>query len=161
MDVETIEAGKWILTAKKEGYFIYKLLKGKVSIYNKGVKISEVEVKEDDGPVFLGIIAALRKDGLHIASVKTETQIEVSKIYLDQIKRMLENDVPENIVDNVKTMINRIVISNEIESLKAKLSEIPDVSLQIPENIDPNVSEILSEIKKLHDYLADSFKDIF
>jgi len=78
MSIETIERGQWIFMEKSlPGYFIYRLLEGKVSIYHHGSKINEIEIKRGDKPALIGMISALRPDGMHIASVRSESQLRV------------------------------------------------------------------------------------
>jgi len=155
MTRETIEANKWIFVeGGTPAYFVYRLLSGKVSIYSSGHKINEMEVKKGGKPALLGIFAALRDDRLHTASVKTDTEIQVERIYIDQIKGALKNDIPEAIKGKIATMIEAIVILNEIESLQQRLSTISKVTLDIPPDMRPETSAILGEISELYKKLT-------
>jgi len=151
MAQEIIEANQWIFVeGGTPGYFIYKLISGKVSVYSNGAKINEVEVKEGSEPVILGIFAALRDDRMHTASVKSDSQIKVEKIYIDHIRGALRNEVPEDMRKNISTMITAIVTANEIDSLKHKLATLPKVSLTIPGNLGGEATKILQEIEELY-----------
>lgn len=152
----TITAGTWILTEGQPNYFYYyKLLKGTVSIYSHEFKISEIEVKEGDQPVVLGIIAALRKNREPIASVKTETEIEAIRIHIDQAQGILYNEIPRDIKSDVMSMIDSILLKNEIESLKKTIGNLPDVEMEIPDGLRQDVNEMLLEIKRLYDIQHD------
>ncbi len=154
MAQETIDAGQWIFTEGGQyGYFMYKLIKGKVSVYSGGAKVNEITVNEGDAPVSLGIIAALREDGKHTASVKSETEIVVERVFLDQIRGVLRNEIPDEMKSDIDTMLNTILINNEINSLKARLAKLPKVSLEIPENLQSN--SVLQEIVRLYSFYGD------
>lgn len=149
MSRETIKAGQWILAEGAHyGYLMYKLLKGKVSIFRSGAKVNEIEVKEGGKPVFLGIIAALRDDGIHTASVQADSNIEVEQIYLDQIRGIIKNEVPEDIKDDLSVMVHAIVLQNEITSLEQELASLPKIDFSAPDN--ERIREVLEEIGRLY-----------
>ena len=155
MDKEIIKAGRWIFT---EGgvpeYFIYKLLRGKVSIHKSARKIREVEITENMKPIMLGITAVLRDDRAHMASVRAETDIEVERIAVDQIRGVLANEIPGEIKYDLSVMINAISLGNEIESLMNRFFDLPEVDFETPENLGEPVCEILSEIKRLYKLIS-------
>ncbi|MDH4182620.1 MAG: hypothetical protein OEV92_00225 [Nitrospinota bacterium] len=151
MSFETIEKGQWIFVERSlPGYFIYRLLEGKVSIFRHGTKIHETEVKKGDKPALIGMISTLRPDGLHIASVYSETELKVQKIYSDQIKGMLNNELPESTKQDIHAMIETIVLRNEIEVLENKLKAIKPVSFKIPANTTTEMSQVLDGINNLY-----------
>ncbi|MDH5679279.1 MAG: hypothetical protein OEZ28_11740 [Nitrospinota bacterium] len=151
MSVETIEQGQWIFLERSlPGYFIYRLLEGKVSIYHSGTKIGELDVKKGDKPVLIGMISALRPDGLHIASVRSESKLQVERIYSDQVRGILNNEVPDNTKSDLRMMIDTIVVRNEIEALKHKLKTIKPVNFQVPGGLPEDLQEVLQNIEKLY-----------
>ena len=151
MSIETIDPGKWIFTERSlPGYFIYRLLEGKVSVFHSGTKINEIEVKSGDKPVLVGMISTLRQDGLHIASIRTETPIKVERIYSDQIRGILNNEIPEETKASVHSMVEAIILRNDIESLKAKLANISVAELKTPDNVSKEVKETLESIASLY-----------
>lgn len=156
MTQEKIGPNQWLFVEMSNpGYFIYRLLSGKVSIYMGGAKINEIEVKEGGKPALLGIFCALRKDRMHTASVKTDTDVTVERVYVDQVMGALRNDVPEDMRDKLSAMIDTIIVKNEIESLKNKLKGIPKVSVDVPEGLRDDIQEVLGEIKSLYDKFSD------
>ncbi len=146
----TIEPKRWILMEGSVGNFLYRMIQGRVSIYSNGVKIEELTVEKGDKPIYLGIIAALRDDSLHIASVKSETPLEVERIDMDQIKGFLRNELDDSWKNELSMMINSIVINNEIESLKKVLAQSPKVDFKTPDNLEGEPREILQAITDLY-----------
>lgn len=152
METETIKAGEWIIT---EGgpipqYFIYKLLKGNVAIFKRGKKVRDVEIKEGEKPIMIGITAVLREDRKHMASVKAVTDVEVERIYFDQVIGVLANEMPKEVKQNLSVMVKSITMGNEIICMLHEFYDIPRVTIEIPDNIDDNPTEILKEIKRLY-----------
>ncbi|MBR34033.1 MAG: hypothetical protein CMH78_00815 [Nitrospinae bacterium] len=155
MTVETIKAGQWLFNAGCVAeYCIYKLITGKVSIYKSGKKIREVEMKEGMKPIILGITAVLRDDLTHQASVKTETDVQVKRIYVDQIKGILANEIPDSLKKYIETLTESIVMGNEILCMIYKFSETPRINLKIPSDAGSETQEILSELKRLYDLIT-------
>ena len=153
MSVETIEQGQWIFLERSlPGYFIYRLLEGKVAIFHSGSRINEVEVKKGDKPVLIGMISALRPDGLHIASVRSESKLQVERIYSDQVRGILNNEVPENTKADLRMMIDAIVVRNEIEALKNRLKTIKEVKVNVPDNLPDELKEVLNNIATLYNH---------
>ena len=151
MSIETINKGQWIFLERSlPGYFIYKLIEGKVAIFHSGEKISDIEVKKGDKPALIGMISALRPDGLHIASVRSETNLQVERIYSDQIRGIVNNEVPDSIRNDLKKMIEAVVIRNEIEALKIRLKTLGSVNPEIPDNIHKDVKDVMEGIKILY-----------
>jgi predicted hotdog family 3-hydroxylacyl-ACP dehydratase len=149
--VETIEANQWLITADNiPAYFMFKLLQGKVSIYSGGVKVNELEVKKGKAPIMLGLLAALRDDRLHTASIKAETELKVTRIYIDHIRGILKNEIPEKVRKDISAVIDAVVANDKIESLKAKLAATPKVKVQIPANASEEVASILRQISGLY-----------
>jgi hypothetical protein len=150
--VETIEANQWFISADDiPAYFMFKLLQGKVSIYSNGVKVNELEVKEGQDPAILGLHAALREDRLHTASIKSETQLKVVRVYMDHIRGILKNEIPENVRKEISAAIDVIVIHDKIESLKSRLAAAPRVTVEIPASVSQEAASILRQISGLYD----------
>lgn len=151
MSTEIIKSGEWLFKEQNPpGYSIYKLMKGKVSIYKREKKIREMEVKEGMKPIMLGITAALRNDRQHMASVKAESDIEVNRIFIDHIKSVIADEIPQDIKHDISSMIESIVIGTEILYLISKKSNKPSLDVKIPDNVSTAASEILSEIISLY-----------
>ncbi|MBF0293464.1 MAG: hypothetical protein HQK86_15050 [Nitrospinae bacterium] len=153
--VEAIEANQWLITDDGiPAYFMFKLLQGKVSVYSRGVKVNELEVKEGQQPVVLGIIAALRDDRMHTASIKAESKLKVVRIYIDHIRGILKNEIPENIKKDISVAIDAIVANDKIESLKAKLAASPKTKVQIPSGLGEEAAAVLRQISGMYDKVA-------
>lgn len=151
METKTIKAGQWIVNEGKHPYFhIYKLLKGKVSVYKGGAKIREVEIKEGMKPIMPGITAALSEDHKHTASVKAESDIEVEIVPIDTILGIIRNEVPKNIRNDISIMTRLIIGGNEIIRQLNDLATLPKVELEIPNNVSSQTIEVLSEVKRLY-----------
>ncbi len=150
MSKKIFKAGQWLFTEGETGYFIYWLLKGRVSVYRSGKKINELEINKGDKPKMLGIIASITDDRRHMASVKTETEVEAEDVYIDHIRGLIKNEVPENIKKEIDTMIKTISTSDRIKSLQGILSELPPVTLKIPDGISEEVSRVLEELSCLY-----------
>jgi CRP-like cAMP-binding protein len=147
--LKTFKAGEWLFTEGKEGYFIYKLLKGRVSIYRSGKKINELEINKGDRPKMLGMMALITDDNEHTASVKTETEVEVEKVYIN-IRELIKNKVPENIKKEIDIMIKTISIIDRIKSLQGMLSELPPVTFKIPDGISEDASMVMEDLASLY-----------
>jgi predicted hotdog family 3-hydroxylacyl-ACP dehydratase len=153
--VETIEANQWLITADNiPAYFMFKLLQGKVSVYSSGVKVNELEVKKGKEPVILGLLAALRDDRLHTASIKAETELKVVRIYMDHIRGILKNEIPEKVKKDISTAIDVVITNDKIESLKAKLAASPKVKVQIPANVSEEAASVLRQISGLYNRIT-------
>jgi hypothetical protein len=149
--VETIEANQWLITADNiPAYFMFKLLQGKVSIYSGGVKVNELEVKKGKEPVLLGLLAALRDDGLNTASIKAETELKVVRVYLDHIRGILKNEIPEKVKKEFSAAIDAVITNDKIESLKAKLAATTKVKVQIPANVSEEAASVLRQISGMY-----------
>ncbi|VAX22966.1 hypothetical protein MNBD_NITROSPINAE02-1945 [hydrothermal vent metagenome] len=155
MTIETIKAGQWVVA---EGgvpeYSIYKLLSGTVSIYKSGSRIREVTINKGDKPIMIGITAIFRDDLMHMASVKAETDVEVDRIYIDQIRGTLANEIPKENKNDIAIMIKSITMGNELVSLVNKFYDLPKINLEIPTNVSTETEEILSEITRLYNLIG-------
>ncbi len=161
MTIETIEAGKWIVTeGEVPAYFIYKLCKGEVPIYKNAEKIREIEIKDGEKPIMIGLTALLRDDRMHMASVKAETDVVVDKHYVDQIRGILKNEVPGEIKNDITTMTDSIITANEMIRLKNKLKDLGHVDLEIPDSVSAGTHEVLSELKRLYELTMGDVKKI-
>lgn len=153
--VETIEANQWLITDDGiPAYFMFKLLQGKVSVYSNGVKVNELEIKEGQQPVVLGIIAALRDDRMHTASIKADSKLKVVRVYIDHVRGILKNEIPEDMRKDISAAIDTIVTNDKIESLKAKLAAAPKAKVQIPANLGEEAASVLRQISGLYDRIT-------
>jgi len=150
MRKEKFSAGQWLLTEGNFAYFLYKLVKGKVSVYQNETQIGGLDIKEGDNPVVLGILAALNKSRQHSASVKAETDVEVEVISYDAIQGMLAHDLPKEMKEDIDTAIKAIVLKDRMNVCNQELSKLPVVSLDIPGNINPEVAQVLTSIKAIY-----------
>jgi len=151
MSIEKFGANQWLITAGGvPAYFIYRLLKGRVAVYDEGVKVASVEVKEGDEPKFIGFIATLSKDLVHRASVRTETEIEVDTHYIDHIRGLIAHETSEKTRDDIQQMIEIISAVNQVRSLQKKISNLPRVELTVPEDTSPDLKNIMGELERLY-----------
>ena len=164
MSRKTFKAGGWLF---KEGdvprsiiykltgiprHIIYKLIKGKVSIYKGDKRINIIEVAEGMKPRLLGVISALTSDRSRSVSVVTDTDVEVEIMYSDHIKGLLKNDMPPEVRDDIEAIIKSIVVRDKIKQLQRELFDIsPSEKLDIPNNVNPEVSELLSELMEVYE----------
>ena len=153
--IETIMAGQWLFTAGRVAeYCIYKLIKGRVSIYKSGKKIREVEIKEGMKPITLGITAVLRDDLIHQISCKTETDIQAERIYVDQIRGILANEIPGSLKKTIESMTESIIMGNEIMCMIYKFLDASAINLEVPGDVSSETQEILSELKRLYELIT-------
>lgn len=161
MKTQKFASGEWIIVEGDiPAYYIYRLLRGKVSYYENGNKLREAEYREGGDPVILGFTSALRDDRHSGASVKAETDIEVEPLSVDAIKGALLHDVSDEIKAEVNQMIKTVVLGNHILSLQRDLAvmrRIPDSKLAIPKNVSPDLHEILLELVRVYKNVADAF----
>ena len=161
MSIETIAAGKWLFS---EGgvpeYFLYKLLKGKVSVHKGGAKVRDVKVEEGDPPVSLGVSALLSDSRVHMSSVRAETDVLVDKTSVDQIRGILAAEIPEQVKHDIDVMRRSIVLGNEVVSKWNQFSGLPTVDLEFAEGLRPEVREVLSEIKRLYQLVRDDLEGL-
>lgn len=153
MSRKTIRAGQWLITeGSVSGNIIYKLIKGRVSIYEGGKRINAIEVEEGMKPRLIGVISALTSDRVRTASVRTDTDIDVETVYIDHFKGLLKHDVPAEMKDDIDAIIKSIVVRDKIKRLQRELSEIaPPEKLGIPDNLNQEVSEVLSELMEVYE----------
>ena len=150
MEIRKFRAGQWIiLEGDTPAYFIYRLHLGVVSYFESGSKTRTVEVTEGMKPIYLGFTSALRDDRMHHSSIKAETDMEVEVFSIDTIRGALKHDIPDDMKPDIELMIQVIVMENHIRSLKRKARDIPVLSenrLKVPNNVSPEVGELLSEV---------------
>jgi CRP-like cAMP-binding protein len=150
MEIKKFRVGQWIiLEGDTPAYFIYRLHKGTVSYFENGSKIRSVEVKDGMKPIFLGFTSALRDDRMHSASIKAETDMELEAFAVDTIRGALKHDVPDEMKPDIEQMIQVIVMENHIKSLKRRARDIPVIPeerMQVPNDVSPEVGELLSEV---------------
>ncbi len=148
----TIKPDVWIITEGSNipAYYIYELISGRVSTYRKGSKVNEVEVKEGEDSVFLGIIAAMRDDRARTASIKTETEIKVIEHSIDQVWGILTHEIPADLRAEVDTMVEAISTKNELDVLNERLASLPHVSAHAPDHLKGQAKTIINEVAKLY-----------
>ncbi len=56
----------------------------------------------------------------------------------------------------VRVMIETITLVNSINSSKKRLSEIPRVESRVPDDLSPEISEVLGDIFSLYGYCLES-----
>ena len=133
-------------------HIIYKLIKGKVSIYKGDKRINIIEVAEGMKPRLIGVISALTTDRSRSVSVVTDTDVEVETMYSDHIKDILKSDVPQDMRSEIDAIIKSIVLRDKIKCLQRELSEIsPPETLKVSDTLNPEVSDVLSELMKVYD----------
>jgi hypothetical protein len=146
-------AGEWLI---KEGdtseIDVYKLLRGKVSVYEGGRKRTSIEVKEGEEPELIGVIAAFSSDRGRSASVVTETEIIYETISIGHIKNIIKKDLPQDIKEDIDSVIKAIVARDKINRLLNDVSQLSlPGKLKIPENISQDAVEVLSELKNIYE----------
>ncbi len=157
MNSQTIKSGQWmIIEEDHNSHTLFKLRKGKVGIFCDGEKIKTVEVKDGDKPIMIGFLATLREDSRPIASVKAETELEVDVLNASHLKGILKYDTPKNLKEDINIMIESIMIRNRLTILEKKLLKKPIVKLEIPQDINPEVSEVLTELSGLYEQVSGS-----
>jgi hypothetical protein len=146
-------AGEWLI---KEGdtseIDVYKLIQGKVSVYEGGRKRTSIEVKEGEEPKLIGVIAALSSDRGRTASVGTDTEIKFETISINHIKNIIKKDIPQDIKENIESVIKAIIARDKINRLLNDISKLSlPGKLEIPENISQDAVEVLSELKNIYE----------
>jgi hypothetical protein len=146
-------AGEWLVKeGEPSGANVYKLLQGKVTVYEGSRKITSIEVNEGEEPKLIGVIAALRSDGGRTASVATDTEIKFETISIDHIQAVMKKEIPQQLKDDIESAIKAITMRDEVNRLLNKISQLSlPKRLEIPENIDPEVTEVLSELKNIYE----------
>ena len=151
MAIETIEAGRWLYA---EGgvpeYFIYKLIRGRVSVYRGGTKIREVAVTEGEPPKILGVSALLRDSRQHMSSVKAETDLEVERTGVEQIRGVLAAEIPAAMKQDVALMVKSIVLGNELVGKRNEFLALPTVQLELPDGLPEEIKGVLSEVQRVY-----------
>ena len=152
MTIQNFRPNQWLISqGDVPTYFLHKLLKGRVGIYEDGERIASVEVKEGMKPKVLGFISALSGDHKHRASVKTETEVEVDSIYVEHIWGLLLHDLPEDMRKDIDDMIESIYLGDHIKGLRRKLSNRSVIDLEIRPDFDDELVEILQELRLLYE----------
>jgi len=145
---------QWIVSQTGlPAFFVRKLLKGRVGIYEEGEKIATIEVSEGMKPKWLGFTSSLSQDFIHKASIKTETEVEVDTVYTEHIWGLLKNEVPNDIQEDIKHMVEAINVGGHIKGLKIKLSKVPKIDLKIQPDYDSELLEILQELKDIYEHI--------
>lgn len=155
MDEKTFPKGHWLISeSNTPAYFIYRLKKGKVSVFTNGKKINEMEVRDGDEPKLLGVLAVLRDNRMHQASVKAESPVEVEMIYIDHLIGIIKNETPANVRKDVDAVIESIQLMNSIKTQEDRLAEIGKIRLSIPGNTKDLALEMFDELKSLYEGLS-------
>jgi len=148
---KVFSAGKWIIA---EGgipaYYVFKLIKGTVSIHKGGREIREAVIGPGDAPIMMGVTALLRPDRMHMASIRAETEVEAELIHVEHILGILRNNIPQAQKQTLKHMAEAINMGNEIISLVNKYFEVPRVNLELPDGLDQETTEVLTEVNRLY-----------
>ena len=160
MGIRTIEADQWLVVQSElPAYFLYKLIKGRVGIYEDGERIDTVEVKGDRRPKLLNIISTLAKDHKRRIAVKTETEVKVDTAYQDYFWKLLSHEVPHEILEKIEKMIEAILLGDHIKSLRRKLSRKQVLEpLAIQETYSSDVTDLLYAIEGLYEHIMNDSK---
>ncbi len=155
MGIRTIEANQWLVVQSDlPAYFLYKLIKGRVGIYEDGEKIDTVEVNEEMKPKLLNIISTLAKDHKRRIAVKTETEVKVDTAYQEHFWKLLSHDAPHDILEKIEKMIEAILIGDHIKSLRRKLSKMQVIEpFAIQETFNSEVTDLLFAIEGLYEHI--------
>ena len=152
MSKKMFSKGDWIITeSETPAYFLYRLKKGTVSIHENGNKINSVKVGKGQKSVLLGILAVLREDRLHKASVRAESDVEVEQVYIDKLRNHIGRDVPESFKADLELMIDTILINNRIKSLKSSFAERELVTQKMFEDAPEELSEIFAQLTGMYE----------
>ncbi len=153
--IKTIRAGEWLIAEGSiPAYFLYRMTKGRVGIYEENKKIASVEVGEGDKSHYIGFLSSLSEDRKHRASVKTETEIEVEVISTDHIQGLLRHDIPAGMRADIDMMIETIQIGDRIKGLRRIMSEKPIVDFDIESDTHMELKEILEELKSVYERIV-------
>ena len=155
MGRSTIKANQWLgVQSDLPAYFLYKLIKGRVGIYEDGEKIDTVEVNEEMTPRLLNIISTLAKDHKRRIAVKTETEVEVDSAYQEHFWKLLSHEVPHDMLEKIEKMIEVILVGDHIKSLRRKFSKMQVVGpLAIQETFNTEVKDLLFAIEGLYEHI--------
>ncbi len=150
---QSMRAGEWLI---KEGdtseIDVYKLLEGKVSVYEGGRKRTSIEVREGEEPKLIGVIAALSSDRGRSASVVTDTEIRYETISMGHIKNIIKKDIPSDIKEDIDLAIEAIVARDKINRLLNDISKLSlPGKLKIPEDISQDAVDVLTELKNIYE----------
>ena len=150
---QSMRAGEWLI---KEGdtseVDVYKLLEGKVSVYEGGRKRTSIEVREGEEPKLIGVIAALSSDRGRSASVVTDTEIRYETISMGHIKNIIKKDIPADIKEDIDLAIEAIVARDKINRLLNDISKLSlPGKLKIPEDISRDAVDVLTELKNIYE----------
>jgi hypothetical protein len=160
MLTKEISSGQWLY---KEGTvhrdYFHKLLKGKVSVYESDQMIGSIEVQEGQKPRLLGVLSVLSGEHdpvndahKHTASVTTNTDITCETIEIGPLKHSLRQELDEDKRSEVDAIVKAIIMSDKIKLLQRRISQLPlPEKFEFPENISPEISEVLHELQELYD----------
>ena len=160
MSIQEFRSGGWIFKeGATHGSHIYKLLQGEVSIYEGDQKIATLKVKEGQKPRMIGVLSALsgehdpvNKRHVHTSSVAANTDLTCETLDISFLRHSLREELDEDKKDEIEAVIKAIVMRRKISELKRKISNLPlPEKFKVPENISPEVSDVLHEIQKLYD----------
>ncbi|MDP6567152.1 MAG: hypothetical protein QF578_20150 [Alphaproteobacteria bacterium] len=151
-ETRTIKAGEWLITeGGLPAYFLYKLIKGTVGVYEEGEKLRTIEVTGGTPPHYLGFMSCLAPKGQHSLSVKTESDVEVEVYYVDHIRGLLRHDVSAATWRDIETMIDVIVMGDHIKALRRHIARKKKVDLRIDDGAIPEIKGVLEELVNLYE----------
>lgn len=152
MDKKMFSKGDWIITENETpACFLYRLKKGTVSIHENGNMINTVEVEEGGKSILLGILAVLREERLHKASVRAESDVEVEQVYIESLRNHIGRDVPESFRNDLDLMIDTILINNRIKSLKNSFAERELVTQKMFEDTPEELFEVFDQLAGMYE----------
>ncbi len=155
MGIQTIKANHWLVAQSDlPSYFLHKLIKGKVGIYEDGEKIDTVEVNGEMRPKLLNIISTFFKDHKCRIAVKTETEVVVDTAYQEHFWKLLLDEVPHDILEKIEKMIEVILAGEHIKSLRRKLSKMQVIEpLKVQETFKSEAADLLFAIQGLYEHI--------
>jgi len=152
-ETRKIRAGEWLITeGGVPAYFLYKLVSGKVGVYEKGEKLRNIDATDGAKPHYLGFMSSLGPERHHSLSVKTESDVEVEVCSVDHIRGLLRHDVPAAMRKHIDDMIDTIVMGDHIKALRRRLARKSRVDLGVADGgVNPELKEVLEELTCLYE----------
>lgn len=151
-ETRKIRAGEWLITeGGLPAYFLYRLTKGKVGVYEEGEKLRTIEVANGGKPHYLGFMSSLGPERQHSLSVKIESDAKVEVFYIDHIRGLLRHDVPVSMRGDIDDMIETIIMGDHIKAMRRHLARKPRIDLNIGDGLNHEIKDVLEELKSLYE----------
>lgn len=152
-DVRNVSAGEWLITeGGLPAYFLYKLTRGKVGVYEEGEKLRTIKAEAGAKPHYLGFMASIGPDNQHSLSVKAESDVVVEVYSVEHIRGLLRHDIPAAMQADIHNMIDTVVMGDHIKALRRHLARKPKIALRVDGGgISPDLQEVLEELSGLYE----------